>query len=194
MASRRIHIVVADPSLIIRRGVTSALLDIESLGLDLSELEDLSTLGEWLERYEADVVILNPMHMGLAQPSEWLPAECGAKLIALQNSMLLPEQLKHYDGVLSLLDSAAQIEATLRKVVEADAPTSEEELSLREREIVASIARGMSNKEIADQLCISAHTVMTHRKNIAAKLKIHNPAGLTIYAIVNKLIDIGEVQ
>ncbi len=68
------------------------------------------------------------------------------------------------------------------------------ELSQREREIVKAIALGMSNKEIAAELFISTHTVMTHRKNIAAKLKIHNPAGLTIYAIMNKLIDVKDLN
>ncbi len=52
----------------------------------------------------------------------------------------------------------------------------------------------MSNKEIADSLCISVHTVTTHRRNICAKLEIHSPAGLTIYAILNGLIDPKEVD
>ena len=52
----------------------------------------------------------------------------------------------------------------------------------------------MSNKEIADHLCISVNTVITQRRNIARKLQIHSPAGLTIYAIVNGLIDISSVK
>lgn len=67
-------------------------------------------------------------------------------------------------------------------------------LSLREKEIIICIARGMSNKEIADRLCISVHTVTTHRRNICAKLEIHSPAGLTIYAILNGLIDPKDVE
>ncbi len=67
-------------------------------------------------------------------------------------------------------------------------------LGNREKEIVALIARGMSNKEIADRLCISVHTVTTHRRNICAKLEIHSPAGLTIYAILNGLIDPKEID
>ena len=67
-------------------------------------------------------------------------------------------------------------------------------LSPREREIVASIALGMSNKEIADKLCISVHTATTHRRNICNKLDIHSAAGLTIFAIVNNLVDINDVK
>ena len=69
-----------------------------------------------------------------------------------------------------------------------------EELSERERDVLIQIVKGLSNKEIADALCISVHTVITHRKNITRKLKIHSTAGLTIYAIVHKLIDINNLE
>lgn len=67
-------------------------------------------------------------------------------------------------------------------------------LGRREREIVAAVAKGLSNKEIADQLCISVHTVATHRRNICSKLEIHTPAGLTVYAILNGLVDLKDID
>ena len=69
-----------------------------------------------------------------------------------------------------------------------------EALSDRERDVVIGVVQGMQNKEIADHLCISINTVITHRRNIARKLQIHSPAGLTIYAIVNGLVDISSVK
>ena len=69
-----------------------------------------------------------------------------------------------------------------------------ETLSDREKDVIISLVQGMSNKEIADHLCISTNTVITHRRNIARKLQIHSPAGLTIYAIVNGLVDISSVK
>lgn len=69
-----------------------------------------------------------------------------------------------------------------------------EVLSVREKEIIVCIAKGMSNKEIADSLNLSVHTITTHRRNLSSKLQIHSPAGLTIYAIVNKLIDLRDIQ
>ena len=69
-----------------------------------------------------------------------------------------------------------------------------EPLSTREKEIIVCVVKGMTNKQIADALCISAHTVITHRRNIAAKLQIHSAAGLTIYAIVNKLVELSEIK
>ena len=67
-------------------------------------------------------------------------------------------------------------------------------LSDRERDVVIGVVQGLQNKEIADKLCISINTVITHRRNIARKLQIHSAAGLTIYAIVNGLVDISSVK
>lgn len=67
---------------------------------------------------------------------------------------------------------------------------SGDSISEREKDVIVCLVQGLSNKEIAEKLFISVNTVITHRRNIARKLQIHSPAGLTIYAIVNKLIDI----
>ena len=73
-------------------------------------------------------------------------------------------------------------------------PMSDEQLSDREKDVIVALVQGMTNKEIADHLYISINTVITHRRNIARKLQIHSPAGLTIYAIVNNLVDISTVK
>ena len=67
-------------------------------------------------------------------------------------------------------------------------------LSEREKDVIVCVVKGMTNKAIADKLFISINTVTTHRRNIAKKLNIHSSAGLTIYAIMNKLVDIKEVK
>ena len=79
-------------------------------------------------------------------------------------------------------------------VFKAGAGQNSDALSDREKDVIISLVQGMSNKEIADHLCISVNTVITHRRNIARKLQIHSPAGLTIYAIVNGLVDISSVK
>ena len=66
----------------------------------------------------------------------------------------------------------------------------EEILSTREIEVIKHVAQGLSNKEIADMMCLSTHTVMSHRKNISRKLDIHSTAGLTIYAVVNGIVEL----
>lgn len=67
-------------------------------------------------------------------------------------------------------------------------------LSQREKEIISCVAKGLTNKEIADELCLSVHTITTHRRNIANKLQIHTPNGLTIYALVNKLVSLQDIK
>lgn len=69
-----------------------------------------------------------------------------------------------------------------------------EQLSDREKDVVVALINGMSNKQIADHLFISINTVITHRRNIVRKLQIHSLAGLTIYAIVNNLVDISAIK
>ena len=67
-------------------------------------------------------------------------------------------------------------------------------LGPREKEIIACVAKGLSNKEIADELCLSVHTVATHRKNISAKLGIHSTAGLAIFAVIHHLVELKDLN
>ena len=76
-------------------------------------------------------------------------------------------------------------------------PTEKDKLEIlsdREKDIIKAVAKGLSNKEIADALFLSVHTVTTHRRNISNKLQIHTAAGLIIYAIANKLVNIEDIQ
>ena len=110
-------------------------------------------------------------------------------------------EVEDYLFVPAVLQLEHQVEAhanTYRRVEETMASKEEkssaDDLSQREKEIITCVVRGMSNKEIAESLYISVHTVITHRRNIARKLQIHSPTLLTVYAIVNKLVDISEVK
>lgn len=67
-----------------------------------------------------------------------------------------------------------------------------ESLSSREKEILVAVAKGMLNKEIADEFSISIHTVITHRKNITRKTGIKTVSGLTVYALLNGLVDVSD--
>lgn len=103
---------------------------------------------------------------------------------AIENNLFVP--------AVSMLEKEVTKSAT--KMMESKKPARDEELSKREIEVVKCVAKGMANKEIADTLCLSIHTVLTHRKNIARKLQIHSPAGITIYAIVNKLVELKDIK
>ena len=88
-----------------------------------------------------------------------------------------------------LIPAATQLE---EKVEPVHAGT--EELSAREKEILVCVAKGMQNKEIADQCNISVYTVISHRKNITRKIGIKTVAGLTVYALLNNLIDMNSIE
>ena len=90
-----------------------------------------------------------------------------------------------------MLTKRRQREKDMRFVIKTE---SDNTLSDRERDVVVCVAKGMANKEIAEKLCLSVNTVTTHRRNIARKLSIHTTAGITIYAIVNKLVSIEEIN
>ena len=72
--------------------------------------------------------------------------------------------------------------------------TQPEMLSERETEVLKLVARGYINKQIADKLFISLHTVISHRKNITRKLGIKTVSGLTVYALLNGLITSKEIK
>ena len=86
------------------------------------------------------------------------------------------------------------VSKNISQMVFKSGQNANEALSDRERDVIIGVVQGLQNKEIADRLCISVNTVITHRRNIARKLQIHSPAGLTIYAIVNGLVDISSVK
>ena len=109
----------------------------------------------------------------------------------VENRLFVPAVLQLEHQVLEDINTQQQVEEVPAQKEEKN---EADDLSQREKEIVRCVVRGLSNKEIADELFISVHTVITHRRNIARKLQIHSPTLLTIYAIVNKLVDISEVK
>ena len=131
-----------------------------------------------------------------------LPPECdGCKRLEVLSTIFhLQEDLGHHtyieDSILvPLVEMLEGKRPDIRLSGEAaagdDAP---EELSEREKEVLVQVAKGLLNKEIADKLNISVNTVITHRKNITRKTGIKTAPGLTVYAILGGLINIGSLE
>jgi len=113
---------------------------------------------------------------------EWLHLHCN-----VENDIFIP--------VIRYIESQRKQQSVeLNAIPGMKSQGEDAQLSQRERDVIVALVQGMSNKEIADHLCISTNTVITHRRNIAKKLQIHSPAGLTIYAIVNKLVSIDQTM
>ena len=112
-------------------------------------------------------------------------------VVALVYQYVEHDQLKLYDGVIDIRDSRARIIETLAKISPDKQEHSQNnyELTKRETAVLVQLAQGKTNKEIADALNVSVHTVISHRKNITHKTGIKSVAGLTVFAMLNNLID-----
>jgi DNA-binding CsgD family transcriptional regulator len=94
------------------------------------------------------------------------------------------------DEVIYLTDNAAEVGMKFdRFMKDPQKKKNRDRLTSRETDILKLVAQGRSNKEIADILFISVHTVISHRKHITEKLNIRTIAGLTLYAVINNLTD-----
>jgi len=200
MEGKKTVIVVA-PSDIVSRGLEGILSD--SGEFDVEEVfHDLSRPVEArLKIVDPDIVIIDPTVLDFRSRKDGrnrLADICDSIVIALDGSGLTDDVLRQYDGSLSLYDSREDILRKTRAAMDAKladpSPSDGGELSSREKEILVCVAKGMLNKEIADKLNLSIYTVITHRKNITRKTGIKTVAGLTVYALLNGLIDMGSVQ
>ena len=113
---------------------------------------------------------------------------------AVEDHLFVPAVLQLEEEVKKNLDNHNTSNKIQEPIEKEESLSRQDDLSQREKEIICCVVKGMSNKEIAENLFISVHTVITHRRNIARKLQIHSPTLLTVYAIVNKLVDISEVK
>lgn len=198
-----LKIVVAESSVIIRSGVSAVLRRIPNLDIHPVEVNSAEGLGHYANLHQPDIIIINPALDGwfnLPAFKAEHPRLAGVKYIALISSVTNNNVLKEYDERFSICDDLDIITAKLNSLPRNDEEEEEEKdnesdtLSQREKEIVTCVVKGMTNKAIAEKLFLSIHTVITHRRNIARKLQIHSPAGLTIYAIVNKLVELSDIK
>lgn len=104
-----------------------------------------------------------------------------------------PEPLDNaYATTLSIFDSQEVWMTRIRNLKMHQ--TNSSDLTDREREVLRMLTLGLSNKEAANVLGISTHTVITHRKNIIEKTDIRSLSGLTLYAIINGIVNIDEIK
>lgn len=199
--STALTIAIAEPSVLIRNGLETILKRLAGFRLHITEIPNPESLHELLRTHRPDILIINPSIPGyLSLPH--LKEEIGhpdLKYVALVYTAFDPIVLRLYDGQISVYDSSDEIRHKLECLVaqnqnEENENEEQQALSLREKEIVVCVVKGMTNREIADKLFLSTHTVVTHRRNIARKLQIHSASGLTVYAIVNKLVELNDIQ
>lgn len=199
--TKPIKIAIGEPCPIIRSGIEAQVRKLARYKVQQVLLLPLDNRKDWQDYQQcfADVFILNPLVYGLVPPRTQLSANDRGKFVALSYGTTADYLFKDYDAVLRITDSVGQIANLFDHLIvteENTTPNAEEGdgLTPREKEVVVCIVKGMTNKEIATKLYLSPHTVITHRRNISKKLQIHSPSGLTIYAIMNKLIELSDIK
>ncbi|MGP1526153.1 MAG: response regulator transcription factor [Candidatus Cryptobacteroides sp.] len=188
------------PSELIAKGLINIFSDLGEFTVE-EFLKDISRTSEAiLKNIDSDVIILDPMVLDFQSRKEGrniLSEISNAIVVAIEGSTTTDEMMKQYDGSFSIYDEPVNIIRTLRAACQSrqtDQCCENDELSAREKEILICVAKGMQNKEIADLYNISIYTVITHRKNITRKIGIKTIAGLTVYALLNNLIDISSIN
>lgn len=192
------HILLAEPSYILRKGFHSLLeqfQEVESVSEATSREECLEHLQS---THQTDLVVINTSLLqliSLKEIEEHKDENC--QVLYIFNTGIPEESPINH---LSVLDSKTVLSEKIYHFLEIVMDKSnleeenEEELSSRERLILQQVALGQTNKEIASKLFISTHTVISHRKNITRKLGIKTVAGLTVYAILNNLIQMEDLN
>lgn len=191
---RHINIGLLLPSAIQTIGVGGILRRFQDGNLTIVEISPSDYLEE-ISRTHISVLIVDPAIPGIDWDVLKSASSQPIKIIALLTQQYPKSLLKWFDDTFTVYDSAESIIETLRRNISVeDADDRGKDLSPREKEVVVGIVKGLSNKEIASEMGVSVNTVMTHRRNIASKLHIHTPAGLTIYAIVSNLVKLEDIK
>lgn len=150
-----------------------------SMASKLTELKDL-----FLQHYRIpNTRILNQALFNIKACGEDLISHC-----EIENRLLFPAVTDLEDSI-----KPQKMSPKGNSVIEKT-DTVLDSLTDREKEVIVEVAYGLSNKEIADKLNLSFHTITTYRKNISSKLNIHSTAGLVIFAILHHLIEIGDAH
>lgn len=201
MANTNLKILILEPSAIIRSGMEQLLKRMTGFRIQIVEVSGVESLSDAIRINKPDVLIVNPVVIGGLNLSN-LKEESGSlslKCIALIYATFDPVRLRMFDEQINIYDGVEEIRHKLERlnteeVVSMEDSEEQQMLSAREKEIVVCVVKGMTNREIATSLFLSTHTVITHRRNIARKLQIHSASGLTIYAIVNKLVELSDIK
>ncbi|WP_294081173.1 helix-turn-helix transcriptional regulator [Proteiniphilum sp. UBA5384] len=199
MHKSTLHIAVLESSKIIFEGIQAVLYQSD-LDCRIYRLETLDELPELLESKPTDILIVNPVQfVNREKDFRKMRKNFPSLTVAGIDLGMMHKSSITTDITFTLYDSAEHIIHMLSKLNEKSQSIpgekeGEENLTKRELEVLTGLVNGMLNKEIADSLNISIHTVVRHRKNIAMKTGIRSQSGLTIYAISKKIISIEDIE
>ena len=195
----KINFVIFEKSYLIRLGLISLVKEIHGAEIhgDYGTIDHFSSI---IRNKEPDIIIINEELYGNVnlQTLKNLSDEYNFKLIGITGTKK-ESSYPAFSTFFCYLEKKAEILKEIDEVINQLSGNkkkfkSNNKISEREIAILECVAKGLTNKEIAEKLFISAHTVITHRKNIVRKLGIKTVSGLTVYAILNKIIDMTDLK
>lgn len=216
MSDARIRVIIADDHAVVRQGIRTVLEDIPGLEV-LAEAGDGEAVLGLLADHHPDLLLLDismPRKTGLEVAKELRSqgSEVGILVLSMHDNPeyvleavragadgyilkdVGPGELR--DAVQAVVDGREyftdrvthQLSVALREELERERQRSKlDQLTGREREVLVRVAKGRTNREIAEEFGISPRTVETHRERVMAKLRIRTVAGLTRFVVENGL-------
>ena len=189
----RNRVIICEASEVITIGLADIIDSMAQFDV-VARIDNPEHLSEKIVSSDANLLIINPSLLGyqnrsfLSQLGKDHPQ---VTFIALVTTHLDHAMLTPYNGVIEINDTRSKIMSKMEGFAQSETSKNADdvELSKRETDVLVAVAKGMMNKEIADQMNISIHTVISHRKNITRKTGIKSVSGLTVYALLNNLID-----
>ena len=192
-------IVIAEPSPIVTAGLLKFFEDLNQVHV-VSVVDNLDDLNDKMIIHNPDMLIVNPLMMGytnnnlIKQITQTYPDTI---CIALVTTFIDKNFLRYFREVIELSDNKQKVANKIFNLInnndESSSQNESVDLSNRETDVLICVAKGMTNKDISDMLNISVHTVITHRKNIVKKTGIKSVSGLTVYALLNNLVEESEI-
>ena len=196
MLMNKVTFIIANKSFIVRRGLVLTIEEIPNLEV-VKEIDNERSFFRDINKLRPHFVIINYDFYKSLDVIDFnsIIKKNKSKIIKLIDKNKDHIFLNGVDYCLDINDAKCNIINQIKNIVTPflkteKTNTNSSALSNREKDVLRYIALGLTNKEVADKLFISIHTVVSHRKNITKKLDIHTVSGLTIYAVLNKIIDI----
>lgn len=192
-------IIIAEQSEIIRKGLVQIIKHLP-FHFQAIEISDAVNIQAKVTHHQPKLVIINPVfiqNQATVNLKETFHNVADTKFAALIAGYADNSITQQFDAVIYINDKQNQVVSLVENLLEepnSNSSISDKEVTLSDREIdvLKLLVKGLSNKEISDQLFISTHTVISHRKNITRKVGIKSVAGLTVFALINNYVSMED--
>lgn len=189
------NIIISTTSYLIQKGISAIIQEITDA--DIVFISSLGEINDYLQLNKVNFIIVDQKILNDKDNRDlFFSLKNETKYIALASDEKCLPAAKKFDAIIQTSEPKDKILPLLERMLKGTVK-NEEALSLlsrRETDVLKLVALGYTNKEIAAKLYISAHTVISHRKNITSKLGIKTVSGLAVYAVLNNLIPKDHIQ